>query len=300
MREARSGRRRRRAARAREAEVYAALSLGTRDYVREERLRPRRDRPLGRDRLHAGGADRGRRARARPRDVRRACRRATPPRARKDDARALAESLGVEFLEIPIATAMEVYEAAARRALRGPRARHHRGEPPGAHPRQPADGALEQVRLARAHDRQQVRDLGRLLDALRRHRRRLRGHQGRARRRSSTGSSTSATRATTAASGPAVDHRPPAERRAAPGPEGRGLAARLRHARPRSSRPTSRRTPTASSSPLPACPRRPSTACSRSSTARSTSAARRRRASRSRRARSGATGGCRSPTATAG
>ena len=34
------------------------------------------------------------------------------------------------------------------------------------------------------------------------------------------------------ASGPAVDHRPPAERRAAPGPEGPGLAARLRHARP--------------------------------------------------------------------
>ena len=32
----------------------------------------------------------------------------------------------------------------------GPRARHHRGEPAGAHPRQPADGAVEQVRLARA------------------------------------------------------------------------------------------------------------------------------------------------------
>ena len=60
-----------------------------------------------------------------------------------------------------------------------PRARHHRGEPPGAHPRQPADGALEQVRLARAHDRQQVGELRRLLDALRRLRRRLRGHQGR-------------------------------------------------------------------------------------------------------------------------
>ena len=42
------------------------------------------------------------------------------------------------------------------RRVRRPRARHHRGEPPGPHPRQPADGALEQVRLARAHDRQQV------------------------------------------------------------------------------------------------------------------------------------------------
>jgi hypothetical protein len=41
-------------------------------------------------------------------------------------------------------------------------------------PRQPAHGAVEQVRLARAHHRQQVRDVGRLLDALRRQRGRLR------------------------------------------------------------------------------------------------------------------------------
>ena len=54
------------------------------------------------------------------------------------------------------------------------------------------DGAVEQVRLAGADDRQQVRDVGRLLDALRRQRRRLRGHQGRARSCSSTGSSPSA------------------------------------------------------------------------------------------------------------
>ena len=66
----------------------------------------------------------------------------------------------------------------ARRRLRRHRARHRRGEPAGAHPRQPRDGALEQVRLARARDRQQVGDVGRLLDALRRPRRRPRGHQG--------------------------------------------------------------------------------------------------------------------------
>src|SRR4029450_13824463 len=54
------------------------------------------------------------------------------------------------------------------RGLRRARAGHHRGEPPGPHPRQPADGAVEQVRLARADDRQQVRDLGRRLEALRR------------------------------------------------------------------------------------------------------------------------------------
>ena len=89
-------------------------------------------------------------------------------------------------------------ELLARR-LRRPRAGPHRGEPAGAHPRQPADGAVEQVRLARAHDRQQVGDVGRLLDALRRQRGRLRGHQGRARRRSSTGSWPSAPRARRAA-----------------------------------------------------------------------------------------------------
>ena len=42
-----------------------------------------------------------------------------------------------------------------------------------------ADGALQQVRLARAHDRQQERDVGRLQHAVRRHRGRLRGDQGR-------------------------------------------------------------------------------------------------------------------------
>ena len=64
--------------------------------------------------------------------------------------------------------------------VRRPRARPDRGEPAEPHPRAAADGAVEQVRLARAHHRQQERDGGRLLHALRRHRRRLRRHQGRA------------------------------------------------------------------------------------------------------------------------
>ncbi len=68
---------------------------------------------------------------------------------------------------------------ASRRRVRRPRARPDRGEPPGARPRQHRDGPLEQVRLARAHDREQVRDVGRLRDALRRHGRRVRGPQGR-------------------------------------------------------------------------------------------------------------------------
>ena len=66
-----------------------------------------------------------------------------------------------------------------RRAFDGARAGHRRGEHPGAHPRQPRDGAVEQVRLARAHHRQQVGDVGGLRDALRRHGGRLRRAEGR-------------------------------------------------------------------------------------------------------------------------
>ena len=54
------------------------------------------------------------------------------------------------------------------------------GEHPGANSRQPDDGPLEQVRLARPDHRQQERDVGRLRHPLRRHGGRLRGDQGRA------------------------------------------------------------------------------------------------------------------------
>ncbi len=65
------------------------------------------------------------------------------------------------------------------RRVRRPRARRHRGEPAGAHPRRAADGAVEQVRRAAGDDRQQVGDVGRLRHALRRHVRRLLGAEGR-------------------------------------------------------------------------------------------------------------------------
>ena len=52
------------------AEVYAALVLGLRDYVAQERLPARRPRPLGRHRLGPGGAARRRRARRRARHLR--------------------------------------------------------------------------------------------------------------------------------------------------------------------------------------------------------------------------------------
>ena len=77
--------------------------------------------------------------------------------------------------------------------LRWRRARPGRGEPAGADSRQPGDGAVEQVRLARPHHGQQERDVCRLRDALRRHGRRLRRHQGRLQARWSTGSSAGGT-----------------------------------------------------------------------------------------------------------
>ena len=71
------------------------------------------------------------------------------------------------------------FTAALAPSFDGPRARPDRGEPAGARPRHAADGALEQVRLARDRDRQQVRAVGRLLDAVRRPGRRVRADQGR-------------------------------------------------------------------------------------------------------------------------
>ncbi len=95
------------------------------------------------------------------------------------DARAIAENLGVDFREISIADAMGAYDEMLERRLRGQRAGHHRGERPGPHPRQRGHGAVQQVRLARSHHRQQVRDVGGLRDPLRRHGRRLRRTEGR-------------------------------------------------------------------------------------------------------------------------
>ena len=107
------------------------------------------------------------------------------------DARDIAANLGSELIEIPIEPMMEAYERRWRlpgRARGGGaarpdpplRARPGGGEHPGPDPRQPDDGPLQPPRLARPHDRQQERDVGRLRDPLRRHGGRLRRDQGRA------------------------------------------------------------------------------------------------------------------------
>ena len=66
----------------------------------------------------------------------------------------------------------------ARAPIRGPAARHHRGEHPVARPRRDPDGDLEQARPDGADHRQQVGDVGRLRHPLRRHVRRLFRAQG--------------------------------------------------------------------------------------------------------------------------
>ncbi len=65
------------------------------------------------------------------------------------------------------------HRAGGRTAVRRPAARRHRREHAGAHSRPAADGGVEQVRRVAAHHREQVGDVGRVRDALRRHVRRL-------------------------------------------------------------------------------------------------------------------------------
>ncbi len=154
-----------------------------------------------------------------------------------EDAEEVARLLGIRLDTIPIGPAMKAFELDAGAVLHRSRARHHRGEHPGARPRHHADGALQQVRLDGAVDRQQVRDVGRLLDAVWRYVRRLLGAEGRlqddgvrmrplaqrhpAGRRQGTGRSRHAR----------ARHQQAAVGRASPRPEGRGHAAALSGAR---------------------------------------------------------------------
>ena len=159
-----------------------ALELGLRDYVDEERLsativveRVRRDRL---------GADRGDRRARRSAPERVHCvsmpsrysARTGREATRGGSPRRLGHRLPASCRS---SRSSRLSRDACAEPFRGPRAGSDRGEPPGAHPRRAADGALEQVRLARRRDREQVGALGRLRDALRRHGRRLRAPQGR-------------------------------------------------------------------------------------------------------------------------
>ena len=158
-----------------ESEIWRALVLGTRDYVRKCGFSQRRARPVGRHRLGADRRDRRRGARAPTRARRADAVALLEPRQRRRFARSWRATSASQTLTLPIEpTRCSAMERTLARRVRGHGARRHRGEHPGAHPRQPADGALEQARRAAADDRQQVRAGGRLLHAVRRHVRRAR------------------------------------------------------------------------------------------------------------------------------
>ena len=95
-----------------------------------------------------------------------------------DDAAAVAKALGVQYDIVPIESAVLGLEKALEAGVRRHAARRHRGKPAGARARHDPDGDLQQVRPDGGDDRQQVGNVGRLRDALRRHERRLQSDQG--------------------------------------------------------------------------------------------------------------------------
>ena len=216
--------------------------------------------------------------------------------ATRADARRLAESVGVDFREIPIDEVVVGFEAALEPSFAGTTARPDGGERAGAGARHAADGALEQVWLARARDRQQVGALGRLRHALRRHGRRIRAPQGHVQDRR-VAPLASAQPARRPRADPRVDHR--AGARAPSFAPTSGTRTRSRPTPP--STPCSRLTwsttaPARSSWPTASTATRWS-ARSRSSTVPSTSVARPRPASSCVRRPSDATAAPRSRTA---
>ena len=63
-----------------------------------------------------------------------------------DDSVELARNLGIQTMLLPISDIMETYDGVLADAFAGLQAGRHRGEHPIAHPRQSADGALQQIR----------------------------------------------------------------------------------------------------------------------------------------------------------
>ena len=170
----------------------------------------------------------------------------------QSDARRVAENLGADFLELPIAEVVDAFEATLTPVVRRPRPRPDGGEHPGAGARRPAHGAVEQVRLAARGDRQQVGALGRLRDALRRHGRRLRAAEGRV-QDGRVPARPAPERAGRPRARAGVDHRARTVGRAARRSARRGLAAALCRPRPgaggvRGARPLARRAARATAS----------------------------------------------------
>ena len=215
-----------------EGEVYAALCLGVRDYVRKNGFQQvvmgisggidsaltaciaadALGQGQGQRRLHALALLQRRHQDRRARD-RRAPGGRTSRRSPSRPSTARTWRRSAPYLR--------------RRAARRDRAEH-----PGAHPRQHPHGAVEQVRLPGAHHRQQERDGGRLRHALRRHGRRLRRAQGRPQDPGLPAGRVPQLRSVRARAHPADDHRPGAFGRARRRPDRPGHPAALRPSRP--------------------------------------------------------------------
>ncbi len=160
-----------------EALAYQALVLGVRDYVGKNGFPWCTDRAVRRRGFRADARDRRRCSGCRPgagghdavavhrTDEFRGC-----SNARHQSRRAPRRAADQ--------TAVRCFPRHAGRRVPRTAMGHDGGKPAGPHPWHAADGAVQQVRRDRADDRQQVRDGGRLLDALRRPGRRLRGDQG--------------------------------------------------------------------------------------------------------------------------
>ena len=212
---------------------------------RQERLLGHRRRALGRDRLGAHRRARGRRRSGRSACTASRCRHASPPKERAATRSGSPRALGIDFREIPIEPIVEAFDEALAQRSTG-RDRDLTEENIQARVRGvAADGALEQVRLARRRDREQVGALGRLRDAVRRHGRRVRAPEGRVQDRR-VPALAPPERARRPGADPADDHRPRTERRAARQPARPGLAAAVPGARPgargvRRARPLARR-----------------------------------------------------------
>ena len=81
-------------------------------------------------------------------------------------------------MQLPISPIMDTYEKTLAGAFTGYQARRDRGEYPVADSRQPAHGAVQQIRRVVAHHREQVRTGGRVLYPVRRHEWRTGGDRG--------------------------------------------------------------------------------------------------------------------------
>ena len=97
-----------------------------------------------------------------------------------EDARTLAHNLGIRFELLCITDIFESYRKDSAKSFRRTQGRYDRRKHPGPDPRRIADGALQQVRRHRAQHRKQERTGRGILHPLRRHGRRPGGDLGRA------------------------------------------------------------------------------------------------------------------------